>query len=53
MKEAADAEALGIDLSKYMKKEAFDFYRDKIEDRIQDLMETIDIMDGKLQHEIL
>ena len=36
-----------------MKKEAFEFYKDKIEDRIQDLMETIDIMDGKLQKEIL
>ena len=44
---------MGIDLQKYMKKEAFEFYKDKIEDRIQDLMETIDIMDGKLQKEIL
>ena len=52
-KEAADAEALGIDLQKYMKKEAFEFYKDKIEDRIQDMMETIDIMDGKLHREIL
>ena len=51
-REAADAEALGVDLTKYMKKEAFEFYKDKIEDRIQDLVESIDILDGKLQHEI-
>ena len=36
-----------------MKKEAFEFYKDKIEDRIQDLMETIDILEGKLENEIM
>ena len=36
-----------------MKKEAFEFYKDKIEDRVQDLLEQIDIMEGKLQRDHL
>ena len=38
-------------MAKYMKKEAFEFYKDKIEGRIQDLLEQIDIMDGKLERD--
>ena len=40
--DTADGEALGIDLARFVKKDEFQFYKDKIGERIDKLIAMID-----------
>ena len=50
--DTADGEALGIDLTRWIKRQEFQFYKDKIEGRIQDLMDAIEEQETRLNDQV-
>ena len=50
--EAADGEALGIDLSRYFKRTEFMFYKEQIKERIKELVTIIEDQEKRLRIEV-
>ena len=50
--DAADCEALGVDLMRFLKKTEFEHYRDKLKEKMEDLEGMIDIVEMRLEKEI-
>ena len=48
----ADSEAIGIDLTRFTKKTEFNYYVDKIKDRIDGLVEHIDKLEAQLAAQV-